>query len=553
MGLFIQRSIIFLCFFSLLYADETLSSAHILYLAQSDKIEEAVKAYRSKAKEEGHDYTLLQNIGYILLARGIENHNLEIQKLTMIGAGMAASSRCLDLLEKGVHSMDISIQMMAIQFLSRLNDDRIDPILIKAMSSYSLPIRFEAAYILASRNHSAAAGQIEALMYRLPSMFKPFFPPLFAMIPTYQAKAVFYDLLSDPNIDVRLEAIHSVGNFSRDDLLPILRKKLSSAPHAEKEATLKVLGKLHDYTCLEQIKKLCISPIENVQLAANAALLSLGQGEVLDKIIALALKKNLFALSLLGDVAGGENLLAKFQEDLDPDVSLNATISLLLRKDPRCYNNLLKIFRVKEGDAAIISKYSPGRSLQSWHYVFSPLQQKDPIDPLVTIRVKEYLLRHTLDLPEETFLSIARTLFYERNNPLIPTLIDLLENVRSAKAIELLKEGSNILGSPLIRNYCNVALFRLGEQEGSKKNMLRWIQQIGTSHIIRISPPTPSQNHSDTSPYDLSSDETTKLLIDTFAALTDEGEDINAFLEAFMSIHPFNRYVFAGYLMKRAE
>ena len=120
---------------------------------------------------------------------------------------------------------------------------------MRAMSSPFLPIRFEAAYNLAKRNHKAAVGQIESLMFRLPLNFKPLFPQLFAMIPSRQASSVLKQLLFDSQPLVRTETLLNIARFRREDLLPLARKRLFHGSLAEKEASLYVLSAHKDTSC----------------------------------------------------------------------------------------------------------------------------------------------------------------------------------------------------------------------------------------------------------------------------------------------------------------
>ena len=95
-----------------------------------------------------------------------------------------------------------------------------DELLNRAMSSDFLSTRMEAAFYMAQKKHPRAVGQIEGLMVRLPPIFRPLFPSLFALIGTSEATAALRRLLDDLEPQVRIESILNIARLGRDDLLP---------------------------------------------------------------------------------------------------------------------------------------------------------------------------------------------------------------------------------------------------------------------------------------------------------------------------------------------
>lgn len=185
---------------------------HSLYLMQQNQIEESIDKYREFSDLTGrHDFEVLQQMGLILLQKGIQSEDPQTFLMTLFGAGLSGSSGALEIIERGLQHPDPQVQLLALHFIAKFDDDKTNDLLNGAMSSDYLAIRMEAAFYLAQRKHPHAVGQIEGLMFRLPPMFKPFFPSLFALLGTSDATAALRRLIEDPDPQVRVESILNVA------------------------------------------------------------------------------------------------------------------------------------------------------------------------------------------------------------------------------------------------------------------------------------------------------------------------------------------------------
>ncbi|HEX2582725.1 MAG TPA: hypothetical protein VHL30_01265, partial [Chlamydiales bacterium] len=426
-----------------------------------------------------------------------------------------------------------------------------------AMSSDYLSTRMEAAFYLALRKHPHAVGQIEGLMFRLPPMFKPFFPSLFALIGTNDATAALKRLIEDSDPQVRVESILQVAHLGRDDFLPLLRKRLSYSHVAELEATVFSIGALKDSSSIPKLKRLAAISADSVRIATSLALAELGERSSFSQIEELAKKKNLFAIAALGRVSGYEEVLADLVQSSDLQVRINASIALLQRKDPRCLPVLSEILVADSRDLAFQPFNSVGRTITVFKGIPSAeLRAKDPtIDLSFSLAIREHILRESIHLPEESFLHLARHLFNRQQNDLIPTLIALLENLQTDGAKDLLKNGTSRVTSPLIRDYCHLSLYRLKEEGPHEEYMTRWIMQQKDAELIRLRPILPWKFRMEQSDYALSPEETSKLLIDAFFSIASRrSEQSVAFmLEAIQHGNPINRYALMGLLMRATE
>jgi hypothetical protein len=200
---------------------------------------------------------------------------------------------------------------------------------------------------------------------------------------------------------------------------------------------------------------------------------------------------------------------------------------------------------------------SVGRTLSAFKAVPSAeLRAKDPtIDLSYSMALREHFLREAIHLPEESFLKLAATIFQKQQNDLVPTTIALLENLRTDKAILLLKEGTKKISSPLIRDYCHLALYRLKVEGPYEEYINHWVQIQKKSELIRLRPLLPWKYRMDQSDYTLSAEETSKLLIDSFLSIANRRDEksIALLLNAMQHGNPQNRYALMGLLMRATE
>ena len=150
-------------------ANQSYSKHQVLYLMQAGHVSKGIQLYQ-KLKEDNlkHDFPILEQMGYILLNQGAKSGDEECQLLSMYGAGMAGTLESMDIYQMGMESPNPMTQMATIHFLTEIQDDRAEELLLKAFSSPYLLIRLEAAYALAIRKSLSATGLIDSLMQRLP-------------------------------------------------------------------------------------------------------------------------------------------------------------------------------------------------------------------------------------------------------------------------------------------------------------------------------------------------------------------------------------------------
>ncbi len=531
---------------------------HALYLMQQNKIEESLERYREYAEVSGrHDFDVLQQMGLILLQKGIQSEDPETFMMTLFGAGLSGSAAAIEILARGIASPDPQIQLLSLHFMAKLEDDRATDFLNLAMSSDFLAIRMEAAFYLAQRKHPHAVGQIEGLMYRLPPAFKAYFPPLFALLGTNDATQSLRRLIEDPDPQTRVESILNVARLGRDDFLPQLRKRLTHTHIAELEAAAFAVGVLKDSHSIPRLTKLVQSPTDTVKLAASFALFQLGDRSHVPVIESLAKQSNLFAITSLGAISETEDTLAQLVRSDDLQVRINAAVSLLQRRDIRCLGALSEILIVDTRDLAFHPFNSVGRSFSTLKAIPSAeLRAKDStVDLSYSLAIREHLLREAMHLPQEHFLRLVRALFTKQQHDLVPTAIALTESLQTPEAIATLKAGADKMSSSLVRDYCRLALYRLKQEGPYEEAVHHWVMHQKGVDLIQFKPLLPWKYRLEQSDYTLTAEETSRLLVESFLSIANQRDEmsISFLLEAIQLGKPQNRYALMGLLMKATE
>jgi HEAT repeat protein len=530
---------------------------HILFLMQAGHHEKAITAYKElKAQKGSHDLDLLQEISLILLDQGMRSSDRHIQLLTLLGAGISFHDRAFYIIEEGVNSKIPELQLVSLSLAGKMQTDRALDILQKMMGSSYFILRLEAAFFLAQQKHNRATEQIESLMCKVTDEALPVFPKLYAMIGDARSIHLLRKLMSHPNLKVRLEAVHAAAESGRDDLLPEIRMLSAQHDIAQQEACAYVLGVLKDEKSVARLEKLAKDNTPTVRLAALQALYKLGRQNVRQPIEAKAKEGDIFAISALKDIHGTEDLLASLCQNGNLQIKVNAAIGLLEQRDPRCLVPICEILIKDRRDLEFVKISSPGRGLTAWKVVPSSYYnlKEDAAAFQSSLALRESCLIKAAELPEQTFLLLARKIFYAQQNDLIPVLVQVLENLKSKEAMNLLKEQHQRFGAPLIRNYCNLALIKSREPGPWHEDLVNWVTKQQEADLISLKPALPWEVKLGVS-YELSGEETSRLLVEALEVLAHQQEDkgIDILLETILQGNPKNKYGVAGLLIRATQ
>ncbi len=555
--------LLFLISFSALFSEEEgpkISKYQVLYLIHAKEVERGIHLYEEYVKEVGrHDFFILEEMGNLLLSLGAHSDDEESLLLSMYGLGMAGSLEGMDLYEMGMESRSPMTQMATIQFLARLQDDRVEELLFKAFSSPYLPIRMEAAHALAIHRSEKVTGMIDSLMQRLPPFVHVYFPELFAMIGTPDAMGVLKRMVQHPHLAVRLASILAAAKYGRDDFLSDIRAGATHSDQAEQETCAAALGYLKDSHSIPVLKSLTQSGHLNVKLAACHSLSKLGDLTFREPIIESAFQKNPLAIPMLVEVPNTEPLLTSLLNDFNFNIRANAALVLLKKRNPKCVPTLLEMLIKDERDLGFQPVYSLGHAMMAWKVISSATQHAKKTEQdirAITLALREQILLDALELPEEDFLTIAREIFSKKENELIPILVHLLENLNTPAAIALLQEESKRAGAPFIRTYCHLALHRLKVKGPHTEALYQWMEKEQDHELFQFREMLSwTERKEENTHYLLTPKETSRLLIEGYETLAESHEmrGIDLLIKAIGAGHKKNRYVLAGLLLKAIQ
>lgn len=540
--------------------EEPLKKNHILYLVRSNRISAAIDSYKEYKTTLGHhDSEILEQMALILLDQAMASHQEENELISLYGASLAGVNSLLDLCELGMKSHHPNTQLVALQMAGNIQDDRVNDLLCKAFSSDFLGIRMEAASYLAHKKYRHAVGYIESLMQKLPPFFHCFFPRFYAQIGSTEAVNILKKMLHDPELYTRVSAILAIAQYGRDDLIKEIRTASTHLNPAEQEACAFALGVLSDSHSIQALETMAKSSEPQVQLAAYKALCSLGKRDYLNNIKDLAKHRDLFAIEHLGLIDASEDILFTLTKSKDKAIRFNAALALLKHRDPRCKPPVLEMLLSKQHDLGFTPHASQGKSMMHWKIISSASaygatdRGKEML--AISLALREQILLDCLELDEAQFLSIANELFKNQQKDLIPLLMHLLCNMNSSAVIELLKAKAEELGSPFIRNYASLALYKLKVEGPYEKRIEQWVTSQKETEMIRFRPITTKATSETSFNYQLAPEESSALLVEALMEIANHHEEksLDILLDIMKNGHPKNQAVIAGLLMKALE
>lgn len=528
----------------------------ILFLIQQGEHEKGLKLYQSSYQEsKQHDFDLLHQIGLKILNEGYEQSAPECQLLALFGASVAAHEDAYYILEGSLKNKYPEIQLIALEALGRYQTDRADLALLRALGADTLQVRCEAAHQLCKKKHLQAVNQTESLLYKTPKELWPLYPPLFAMVGDAHSTKILRKLLSDSSKEVRLAVILSIAKYEREDLLPQVRQQAAHHQFAIQEASAQTLGLLQDEEAIPLLEKLVKSHYPTVSLAAQTALYRLGKKEHMQDIENKAKDGDLFAISTLGALSEKPGPLLELIESPNLQIQFNALISLMQQNHPAALKKADQILLRDRRDLAFTSLHSPGKTFKAWKATPSANQLfKDNLAAYQeNLNLKESFLTKVKHHSTPHFITLANQIFDGQQNELVPITVELLEELNSEEALNCLKAHHQQLGAPLIRHYCNLALYRLNEKGPYAELLRQWVKTQSKTEFILLKPIDPWEIGEDN--YSLRPEENSKLLIEVFEAFASHQDalGIETLIEAIASGHPKNKYALAGLLLRATQ
>jgi HEAT repeat protein len=528
------------------------SPSLILFQMQKGDVEGAIHSYWELHPKD-QDLKLTQEIGLKILEQGLKTNDDTIQVAALFGAGVALHERLEGLIEGFLDSKNPICQLVALQQLSRLGNSKIS----QATRSDFLLVRLQALHLLAEKKDPKTVGQIETIFQKTPPQIWPPFVEVLAKCHDHQATSTLKRLMINEEKMVRLAALYGSGIWGRFDLLPQIRTLATHTDPIQKEAAIFALGALKDQLSIPLIEKGVESVDPNLRLTSLIALYKMGNVAVANQIEKEALQGNLFAITFLGEMEGKEDLLATICQRGIGAVRWNGAMALLKRKDSRALPILKEILLKNPKDNSLVPVTSPGKSLVCYRTIPSSRQQLQDNAPLLETsrQLKESLLIQAIELPQKEFLTLCREIFETETLDLVPTAIKLLENHKTQEAISFLKQEQQRLGSPLIRGWCTLCLFRMGEEGPYEDELKDWVRKNMGRPLFNFRPIISREMSDKSSSFEITPDEQAQLLVEAFQAFaaTTQDKGIDLLLDAITHGNETNRYPLAGLLVRASQ
>ncbi len=534
----------------------SIQTGRLSFLIQQGEHEQALKLYQKMFQTTGqHDFEVLHQMALGILDYGFNQHDPECQLLALFGASVSAHEEAYYILEESMKSRFPQLQLVALGALARIQNDRADQIMLRALGSPSALIRFEAVHQLCKKKHPQAVNQTESLMYKTPRAFMAIYPPLFAMVGDVPSTRILRRLLNHPSKSVRVAVYLSIAKYKRDDLLPIIRPQLTQLHFAQQEACAYALGQLKDQQSLAKLEQVASSSYPVVALTAQIALYRLGQEKAIEAIEQAAQKGDLFAIAALGDIPDHPRVLLSLLSHANLNVRFNALIALVHQHHPQALELMSEILIRDRRDLAFTKQSSPGHTLKAWKVTASASQLfKDDMNAYQEhLGLKESLLEEVRHQSEAHFVALAHQIFNNRQNDLVPFIVELLEDLDTPAAIDCLKQHQQQLGAPLVRNYCTLALYRLQEEGPYGEQLRQWVKNQSKTQMIRFEPFSPWELGE--TPHTLTPEETSQFLIKAFETLglQQDNQGIETLIETMATGHGKNKYALAGLLLRATQ
>ncbi len=540
-------------------ADNEYEGSRLIFLASKGELARSLKELRLAGEEvSSYDLTLLRQIGKAIVQLGSRSKSKEGQLLSLLGIEITGDPELMPALRSACSSLHPEVQLAALQLLAKFRTDASVELLLRAMSSPFIIIRLEAAFHLVQMQHADAFCAIQSLMCKVVPELHPLFPELLAQLNSLEADGELRRSLNQGGPAMQRSVVLAASHYSRDDLLPDIRKLLSRKDPLLLESAIAFVGTLRDSDSISALKRLARHPESSVRLAALKGLHRLGSKKAQVLIEQSALNENLYAINALGEIKGSEEPLASLLGSENLEVRINAAFALVQLGDGRGATLLREILISDAQDLGLKPETSPGGGLHALRLISCLKQQakKDPSCTEISTRLREAILVRALEVEEEAFLQLAQEIFAAQQNDLIPLLSQLLESLGTEKAIALLESEHNHPGAPLIRNYCSLALFRLRREGPYREELSEWIVRQRPIADLQVRPSLPWNVMTGTERrFKLTPEENSRLMIDALEAIA-SCRDVAAItlLLQVMEVGPIeNAYALGGLLMRIAE
>jgi len=452
--------------------NRSLSDSEAIYIRTSS-IKETVSSLQKVLSAPHLQRAHLEELCFQLFQKLAESDDLDTTIMTLLATSSTHHPLSRSITKHLLHSPSPLIQLVAVQSLFQTND--ADSLLVEALRSNFIAVRFEAAWQLAKKRSRNSFFHIDALYSKLPEEFHPHMAELFAQEGSSGSIHRLRQMLYDAKDEVVVSSLLAIGKYSISELSNETLSLTAHSPHI-----LEALAyALHcNEGSLARDRLLALSAHHNPHVQLQALLSRIAQGELplIDIVAKKAEQGDLYALSALRSLP---SLPQISQPPLSKVYTTNYALALLEHKDPAVVPYLQELLALSE-DEILLPAFSPANTHQYWDLstLYSFPEPSRPMlyeHSLVTI---ENLLAQTVELDESAFLDVAQFVFQQGRIELYPMVLSLLKNKRSDGAISLLQQEASRVGAPYNRVAASLGLIQLNVlPEESLKEVLEFTRE----------------------------------------------------------------------------
>ena len=532
------------------------NGSSIAYLAKKGELESATQFLIDNFESQSQDLSTFRQLARAYLTRVLNSHKTQDQIFAFMGLALAGeNATLLELLSPHLNGRDPQLSLAAVSLIAKVNNDSARKQLRLTQSSPFLPIRLEGAYHLALQQDPQAYNLIEALYIKSPEALHPLFPELYATLGTAPALAQLRRLLHSFDSQVRLQAIRSISQHKLLSLSPSLLSLSQQIDIPQREASASAIGDLELYAASDILESILHQHDSTVQIAAAYSLFRLGQFTFQSPIVKAAEHNNLFAFPLVAQLDQHRDILYMKLQSSSQLVRANAAIALLSSADKQSLGHILPLLCPETQHQVLLPSYSPGLSLSAWQWVpvtGSKYKKRQLLE--LGLRAREQLLLQCNNFSSCDFLTLARHLIDQRQNDLIPLLMQLLVSRENQSIIRLLEESSESLGAPLIRLYSRLALYQICPTAEHKQALTTFTRENCTNKL-NIRPLTPDMSPLQDHHFSLSPRENSALWIDSVQALaqTRQLDTLQFFLQLLPLAAPRQQATLSGLIIQMSQ
>lgn len=528
------------------------------YHLLNNQLEKAMDLYLKELNTtKKHNHTKLKAIAHKLLENGAKSPVIKEKILTIYGLQLTGKTPSLPILETLSSTQHPAVQIACLHLLDHIADDCTAHLYEKGLHSSYLQVRFEAIIHMVMKNDPNAFGALNSIINLIPPHYHPSLVELFAILNSDAARQKLKAFLTSLNPQVRLAALKAISDHNLDEFITDSRKFLTHTDPKLKEAALNFAKKHHDIKARHQINLAVKSPYKHVKIAALLAQKALTGQNISAPLIKMAKEKDLFSIAALEKEQECINVLISLVEDKDRDTRFNAALRLLKHKNTSCKNTIKEILTIDPSYLSIYSHTSPGLTLSC--IKTAPLASFDTDNQknfykLQTQHFVESILNMSINLDEDTFLEIIKSVFEKRQLHLVPLAIRLLENRPSKRIDKFIKAQANCLAAPLIRSYARLSLYKKDKTYMKKHEFLSLINVLKHINIVdfdengglAVNPKTNATQ------FDLSIQEKSSLYLQALEILIQEHDTdaLTCLLKSLRDGNKQNRYIIAGLIIK---